>query len=465
MIRFDQQSSSSTQPIGFGWIVFSVALGSLILGIFLPLFLIVCGFSLLGIPVLIRLNTRQLEQVSRDIHAIETDRNEALHIASLLRSVIDAADIPILATDEDGRVAHTNRKAQDVLGVTHLAEGRRFDEMMTQRALHDLEMLARQGEPGHARLVLPVDGELRHFDVSADPVRVSNGAVLTFRDITELSRAVTLKADFAANASHELRTPIASIKAATETLAGAAKTDERMSNRLIEMITSNANRLEMLASDLLDLSKLEADDQPAMVVPVHLGKLIEKIAHEHASALERRNLELAIELDDDTSAENGEGALQSPEPIDLIQTDPALLDLILRNLIQNAAKFAHEGTTIRVRAHRAKVVGDRTIPIPSSLDSPMGLVISVIDKGIGIPLSHQQRIFERFYQVDDARTGSGAKRGTGLGLAIVKHAARRLGGSIHLESVYQVGTTMFVELPRCVEPGRRENHPIANDSE
>lgn len=420
-----------------------------------------CGVALLGIPVLMRFNANRLEELTREKQHTETHRIESLRNADLLRSVIDAADIPILATDEHGCIAHTNRRAHDVLGITSSADGRRFDEMMTQQALHDLEIFARQGEPGHARLALPVHGELRDFDVSADPVVVSKGAVLTFRDITELSRAVTLKADFVANASHELRTPIASIKAATETLAGPARGDERMSNRLIEIISNNATRLEMLAADLLDLSKLESDDQPTTMVYVHLKDLIEKIAHEHAPALDRRQLKLVIDLEDTHDDQHG----QVPDDIDLIQTDPALLELILRNLIQNATKFAHDGTTIRVIATRAVVLGERAIAIPSSLDLPMGLVIRVIDKGIGIPLSHQQRIFERFYQVDDARTGSGAKRGTGLGLAIVKHATRRLGGSVHLESVYQVGTTMIVELPRCVDSGQRENDPCVNDSD
>ncbi|HSG66431.1 MAG TPA: ATP-binding protein, partial [Gammaproteobacteria bacterium] len=338
--------------------------------------------------------------------------------ALLLRDLFDAADIPIIATDGDGLLARSNTRANKVLGISEKMNGRRFDELFTQKVLHELEQLARGGEPGHARASIVIRGEMRDFDISADPVAALGGAVMTFRDITELSRAVTLKADFAANASHELRTPIASIKGAAETLMGPAKDDERMAGRLIEMIASNAGRLELLARDLLDLSKLEADDLPVAVRDVDLNELMGSVFGELSAGAERRNLRLATEF---------------AEGLGVIRSDPALLKLMLRNLVSNAIKFAHEGTVVRVVARVDTVPIDRTIGAPESLDEThRGLVLEVIDKGVGIPIEHQQRVFERFYQVDEARSGTAAKRGTGLGLAIVKHAARRLGGAVTL---------------------------------
>lgn len=428
--------------IGNWPLAFSIALGGLIVGVFLPMFLFLSAGALIWMAIVL-IGARQYSDALLVIMDREsTERRLASSTAQLLRSVIDGANIPILATDEHGQIVHTNHQAREVLGAGEVMIGRRFDEIMTQQALHDLEARARNYEPGHARLSLPIAGEMRDFDVSADPVQISRGAVLTFRDITELSRAMTLKADFAANASHELRTPIASIKGAAETLQGPARNDERMSGRLIEMISSNAERLELLASDLLDLSRLEADDQPPSIERVHLSELITNILNEFASDADRRDLSLRPEIEHDLSE---------------ICTDSALLGLILRNLVQNAIKFAHEGTKVRIVVRRAPVAADRAAPIPLGLDLPTGIVVRVIDKGIGIPLSHQQRIFERFYQVDDARTGSGAQRGTGLGLAIVKHAAKRLGGTVTLESVYQTGTTVSVELPRCADLGPRSD--------
>lgn len=377
-------------------------------------------------------NARHNEQL-REQH----ERDEA---ATLMKLLIDAADIPIMATDDQGCITHSNRNAQQMLRLNEDIIGLRFDELFTQQVLHDLEKHAREGEQGHARLSFPIAGEMREFDVSADPVialqyKALHGAVLTFRDITELSLAMTLKADFVANASHELRTPIASIKGAAETLAGPARNDDGMSARLIEMITNNATRLELLASDLLDLSRLEAQDQSPELQSIDLSDLIAKIIHDSTQAATRRKLKVVSEISSE---------------IDLIHTDPMLLSLILRNLVQNAIKFAHEETTIKVAAEVDSITSDRTVSVPSSLDGTMGVRIRVVDKGIGIPLTQQQRIFERFFQVDDARSGSSAKRGTGLGLAIVKHASKRLGGAVSLESVYQEGSTFIIELPRCI---------------
>ncbi len=427
----------SPGPVGNPMLAFSIALGALVIGVFLPVFLIVAGA---GVIWLLWINLRLRRVCDRQTRAIEREsdaRADAQSSVTLLRCLIDAADIPIVATDASGCVIHTNGRSQAILGIGQAMIGRRFDELIPDRALHELESAARSDEPGHTRLALPIAGEMRQFDVSADPVSFSHGAVLTFRDITELSRAMTLKADFAANASHELRTPIASIMGAAETLSGSARNDAPMVDRLIEMIANNATRLELLACDLLDLSRLEAEDQPAQIGPVELDELIAKVFGELRSQADERELTLSCEI----------------EPkLDQIITDPALLGLILRNLVSNAIKFAHQGTKVQIVVQRASVIPDRTIPIPTQLDRPMGIALEVIDRGIGIPIAHQQRIFERFYQVDQARAGSGAKRGTGLGLAIVKHAARRLGGTISLESVHQVGTTMRIELPRCA-PG------------
>ncbi len=399
------------------------------------LFLVVLVITMLSVARLFKTPQSDPANAQAAFESEEAHKIEA-HKSQLLNSVFDSADIPMLGTDAQGRLSLINQRAVEVMKILPSLVGRSFDEVFPQRALWELESLARDHEAGHAKFTIAIDGEIREFDVSADPIPFSGGAVLTFRDITELSRAMTLKADFVANASHELRTPIASIKGAVETLAGPAQNDPRMSARLIEMITSNATRLEMLASDLLDLSKLESEDQPPQITEVVLADFIAHIIAAFKLSCERKSLQVVTEIEDGLT---------------LLSTDPTLLALILRNLLSNAIKFAHEGTAVRVTVERAQVAADRTAPAPAELNHPMGVKLSVIDQGIGIPLAQQQRVFERFYQVDDARTGSVAKRGTGLGLAIVKHAARRLGGSVMLESVYQSGTTVSVELPRCTD--------------
>jgi two-component system phosphate regulon sensor histidine kinase PhoR len=419
------------------WLVFSMVLGSVVLGVFMPVFLIGAVIGAIAIPIIAMRERRTIHEAQGTIIEQHEEGMRTESRLALLRDVIDAADIPIIATDADGAVIIANARTSEVFGMRTSIIGRRFDELFIQRVLHELESLARTGEPGHARASIPILGEVRDFDISADPIQGSSGAVLTFRDITELSRAMTLKADFAANASHELRTPIASIKGAAETLTGPARDDPKMSARLIEMVTSNASRLELLAQDLLDLSKLEAEDLPVELQDVELADLLESVFAEFAPSAQRREVRLVMNIEDEVGQ---------------LHTDPSLLKLMLRNLVSNAIKFAHEGTSVRVHAVAQSVPIDRTAPPPELLEQGnKGLEIEVRDKGIGIPLEHQQRIFERFYQVDEARSGTAAKRGTGLGLAIVKHAARRLGGNVTLESVYQSGTSFTIGLPRCIK--------------
>ncbi|MBL4699417.1 MAG: PAS domain S-box protein [Phycisphaerales bacterium] len=427
----------STKQTKF-WFFYTVAIVLVFSSAFLPffVFLLVISCVMGAIPYIFIRQAILETQRAVEIKSARDQIEQATAAAAFLGNLIDSADIPILATDTHGHITHTNPQAQQLLGIGAGLIGRPFDEVMLQPALHVLESSARIGEPGHARLKLVILGEMRTFDVAADPISGAQGAVLTFRDITELSRAMTLKADFVANASHELRTPIASIKGAIETLSGPAKDDERMSARLIEMIASNANRLELLAGDLLDLSRLESEDQLPNIVLVSISEVIDRALADLGPLAGQRSLIL------EPTVEAG---------LDMILTDRSMLVLMLRNLVGNAIKFAHEGTTVRILVSRASVQLDRTAPLPSGLDRTMGIELKVIDRGIGIPLAQQQRVFERFYQVEEARTGSGAKRGTGLGLAIVKHAAKRLGGSVQLQSVHQEGTTITIKLPCCAD--------------
>jgi two-component system, OmpR family, phosphate regulon sensor histidine kinase PhoR len=430
----------------------SIAAGALLLSIFQAVFVAVALIMLIWIAWMFIAQSRLRDEEIGRVDRLRDQQVDAKKQSDLLLDMIDAANIPILSTDDFGYIIYVNKQAQNLVGHANEILGRRFDEIMTQRALHELESMARDNEPGHARLAIPVRGEIREFDVSADLVPISRGAVLTFRDITELSRAMTLKADFVANASHELRTPIASIKGAGETLSGPARDDPQMSQRLVQMILSNAARLEMLASDLMDLSNIESEDHPSEIVRVNLDSLIQRIIEDSSPAASKRRLELVIEHVNNRLGHQDEQAQHvKPDQSSIwIQSDPKLLNLMISNLLQNAIKFAREDTKIRVQVLQAEICLERTANIPEALNGTDGVIISVVDKGVGIPLAHQQRVFERFYQVDDARSGSGASRGTGLGLAIVKHAARRLGGSVHLESIYQTGTTVTIELPRCV---------------
>ncbi len=337
------------------------------------------------------------------------------------RAAFDAASGAMLVTDSRGMVTLANTDASALLGRDPLV-GRHAEELFTRADLLAWLRSALGGSPADGQVRLARGGAQRIYQVQAQPLGPSGGALLTLRDVTELALASQLKTDFVANASHELRTPLASIRAAMETLADGAWDDAAMRGRLATMTLDNVSRLEQLVADLLDLSRLESPEATVNPQETSVADLASGLRATFDRVLTERRLTLTFEI--------------APEAA-TIRTDPTLLQLILRNLIDNAAKFAYEGSTIRVAAQA--VAGERPL-----------IRLRVIDRGIGIPIGHQQRVFERFYQVDAARAGVAAKspRGTGLGLAIVKHAVKALGGAIGVESVWKEGTTMTVELPR-----------------
>jgi two-component system phosphate regulon sensor histidine kinase PhoR len=269
--------------------------------------------------------------------------------------------------------------------------------------------------------------------------RIAGGAVVMLRDVTDLALALDLKTDFVANASHELRTPLSSIRVAVETLADGAWDDELMRARLAGVIGGNVSRLEELVGDLLDLSRLESPDVPLTVDRVRVSDFVASLKETFQGVCQERSLALVCEID---------------PRVRVLRTDLRLLTYILRNLIDNATKFAYEGTTVRVLATPSAE--------PTRKGQLQGVRWRVIDQGVGIPFGHQQRVFERFYQVDPARTVSNSKRGTGLGLAIVKHSLKALGGTIGVDSVWKQGTTMTVEVPNCLD---QDDTPVAiNDA-
>jgi two-component system phosphate regulon sensor histidine kinase PhoR len=232
--------------------------------------------------------------------------------------------------------------------------------------------------------------------------------------------AVTLqmKTDFVANASHELRTPLAAIKIAMETLRDVHIDDPPQSERCINIIEGHVKRLEEILRDLLDLSRLESPDVEPSLAEVKLWDLFAVVRATMGPAAREKNVELRFS--DQTAL---------PQTF---RSDERLLNLVLKNLVENSVKFTPSGGNINI----------------ALIPAEGGVALVVADTGIGIPPEHRDRVFERFYQVDPARSGT-AGRGTGLGLAIVKHAVAALGGTVRLESTVGKGTTVTCLLPQA----------------
>jgi len=355
---------------------------------------------------------RRVTQADRSAAA----EGAALSRETLIRGSIDAVDVPIFSIGPDGLVLVANRSAGDFFAesldepiVGRPAEGL-FESLDAIRVIR----AAGVGQAGVAEVSMLRGETRRTIRVSATPGGGEVRAVVTLRDVTEEARAHRLTTDFVANASHELRTPLAAIKGAAETLSVLTPGDEPMHARLCEMIADNSKRIEDLTGDLLDLSRLESPERPPRLIDLDLDAVARGVV-EHFSAL---SAERRVTIRTEVSADAARG-----------RSDPRLLGLILRNLVDNAVKYSSPDSDVLVACSRGGA----------------GITWRVSDQGVGIPLEEQPRIFERFYRVDQARAGSIS--GSGLGLALVNQAVVALGGKIRVESVWSKGTTMIVELP------------------
>jgi two-component system, OmpR family, sensor histidine kinase SenX3 len=231
------------------------------------------------------------------------------------------------------------------------------------------------------------------------------------RDVTEASRTDRIRRDFVASASHELKTPVASIAALTETLRAAWDHDREAAFRFLELLEGESERLSRLVGDLLDLSRLEGEIPER--VPIQLDRVVGEEAARVASRCQQTHIRLVRETPD----------------VSQVQGVASDLGLLVHNLLDNAIRYTPPGGEIRV-----------------SLTAKDGTAeLRVSDTGMGIPSSDVDRIFERFYRGDPGR--SRETGGTGLGLAIVKHVAESHGGAVSVQSVLGAGSTFTVRLP------------------
>jgi signal transduction histidine kinase len=358
-----------------------------------------------------------------------------------LQTLVDTLPDPIIATDAAGRIVLINRPASRLLDLPRSAAlGTKlvgavndnallelFDAATKERDRHDDDEQLATIASGSATtdtdavrrpIKLLRSGNRLTFDGYATRT-VGGGALLVLRDVTQLAATLQMKTDFVANASHELRTPLAAIKIAFETLGDVYSDDPQQAARCIAIIGGHLNRLEEMLRDLLDLSRVESADlnpQPQRVKAAEVFALVRSALGTFAR---EKGLDLRLETDGS---------------VDTFLADERLLNLALKNLAENSIKFTPAGGSVTISFKRGGG-GDG-----------QGVTIAVADTGIGIPVEHQARVFERFYQVDPARSGS-AGRGTGLGLAIVKHAVAGLGGAVELASTPGKGTTVRVILP------------------
>ncbi len=341
-------------------------------------------------------------RLEQSFHALETNRRE-------LEALLDSMQEAVVAVNAQGQVSWSNTVMQNI-SPSPVREGRSL-----VHTIRDPEVLAcvegalanRQVHRARATSVAPG----RIFEVSAAPTP-GGGAVAVLHDVTEVERAEKTRRDFVANVSHELRTPLTSISGYVETLMDGGHS-EKDTRDFLSIILKNATRVNRLTEDLLALASVESGDYKLRTHPVRASELV----HDAIESLAGMVLDSNVTLE---AAETTD---------EFVLADPDSLNQVFGNLIENAMKYAKGGQRVCVGARKLETEVE----------------FFVRDFGPGIAFEHLDRIFERFYRIDKARSREFG--GTGLGLAIAKHIVLAHGGFIRAESELGEGATFLFTLP------------------
>ena len=343
-----------------------------------------------------------------------------------MSEVVEAISIPAVLIDRDGRISASNESARQMFGQG--MNGRHYITALRQPILLDAIELARATRQKTKAPYLAKDarGDVT-FEVSIAPIAENvegqgEAAVLAcFEDHTAKEAAGQMRRDFVANVSHELRTPLTAVLGFIETLRGAARNDPDARERFLNIMENEANRMNRLVSDLLSLSRVEADERVRPTTEVQLTPLVKSVMSTLSTVAEEQGTTIrTVGLESDAS----------------VPGDPDQLAQVVSNLLENAIKYSGRDREVTLRLTLAEshpmIRGD-------------AVILSVEDQGEGIDPLHIPRLTERFYRIDSHR--SRELGGTGLGLAIVKHIVNRHRGRLQIESTPGKGSVFSVILP------------------
>jgi two-component system phosphate regulon sensor histidine kinase PhoR len=357
------------------------------------------------------------DELGELVHALDTLRNQlAMRLAELrqegvkLRAIVNGMSEGV-ALVQDGTITVANPAFAKLLGLPGDVEGRGFRDATRLPAVGEAIDAALDKRTAATREITVA---ARSLLVQIEPLGAARQAVVVLLDMTEPKRLERLRREFVANASHELRTPVAAIVGVAETLAAGAADDPEARHSFLEILMRHGQRLSRLTADLLDIARLEAGYKPRLEI-VEIDRSVDAVlgtlqvkAEAKQITLEKRALPAELRA----------------------AAERAAVEQILTNLVDNAIKYTPAGGRVTVSA---EVRNDK-------------VRLTVADSGPGIPPEHHARLFERFYRVDDARSRD--LGGTGLGLAIVKHLALANGGDVSVESDVGKGSRFVVALPR-----------------
>ena len=356
-------------------------------------------------------------QVERALYAADESRRE---LEAMIDSMLDA----VVAVDQAGRIQWTNQRMQRLMPASLAAGAVRIGHSLVQ-TIRDPDVLECVRVALEDRVVTErrstslLPGKI--FEVAASPMP-GGGAVAVLHDITRIEQVEKTQKEFVANVSHELRTPLTSITGYVETLLDHEEGLSPQARDFLTTIHKNATRMNRLTEDLLVMARVESSEQKLNPAPVRADVLVRDAVQAMSGLVQDE--EAVLEVGKTTTCE--------------VIADQDAIVQVLSNLIENGIKY---GKSKRA-GHSRVIVGAREITSPVR-----AVEFSVQDFGQGIASEHLQRIFERFYRVDKARSRESG--GTGLGLAIARHVVETLGGSIRAESELNAGSTFLFTLPRA----------------
>lgn len=357
---------------------------------------------------------------NRMTERLENNIDEMSRQSARMQAIFDHTDNGLLLLDSENRVKMINPAACWILDTNDncpSAVEKMFFEGTLNRDLAGLvERVCRTQEPA-ALDIESISDNARAVHAYVTPIPRSDDGMdvlIVLHDVTSLWELDTISRDFVANVSHELRTPLASIKAMAETIMIRHAANPAAVPGFAESIVQEADRMTLLAEDLLDLTKIESQRRDITIKPLHLRDIVDEVFERLIGAAAEK---ITVSLRNEVKAH------------EIIQADNGSIVQVLLNLVDNAIKYTPDGGDVRVWA-----------------DHTSGRVaIRVSDTGLGIPAGDIHRVFERFYRVDKARSRQFG--GTGLGLAIVKHLCEQMGGSVSVKSKPGAGSTFSVLLP------------------
>lgn len=366
-----------------------------------------------NLPVIDNLGTN-ISTLKQELKTKRGDLNASEQRLSLLMGHLN---LGVVLISNSGKIELINSEAMQLLNIDIHTTQRSFQAVIKSYVLVDMineALKTHQPLSNHIELYIPMSKfiDVNIIPYGKSPDEIESILVLLY-DITQVRRLETVRTEFVANASHELRTPVTAIKGFAETLLDGALKQPELAEKFITIIANESNRLETIISDILELSRVEKKSEPMVVKPFEVVETVNNLIQFFYKQADRKHISISVDAE---------------RPV-MMKADQHRIEQIFTNLIDNAINYSDVDSEVKINIEQVN----------------NSVHFSVSDKGIGIPKADQERIFERFYRVDKGRSRNSG--GTGLGLSIVRNLIMNMNGTIHVESEVGIGTTFYIKLP------------------